>query len=313
MTTIHTAGELDFQITELPELPPFDSVAMADPRDFDVEYAINPHMLDANGQLQKVDRVRAREQWEALRETLVGCGMKVEVEPALDRHPDFVFCANPGLPIPAGVLGDRPRWVPSRMASDRRAGEVEYWSGVFEGRGWKVEPLQGAAERFEGTGDGLWHPKRRLLWGGVGTRTSLEAWEELAGRYELPIVILGLRDPDLYHLDTCLAPLDERSCLWRPAAFDEDGQALVRALFEDPIEVSEEDAKQHFACNAFAPQPKGLQAPHVVVIQEGATRTRAELKARGFQVLEVETNEFLKSGGSVFCMKLAFASHEAPS
>ena len=33
--------------------------------------------------------------------------------------------------------------------------------------------------------------------------------------------------------------------------------------------------------------------------------TKAELARRGFDVHEVETGEFLKSGGSVFCLKAA--------
>ena len=301
--------ELEFELADLPVLPRFERVAMADPRDFDVEYAINPHMLDADGQLQKVDRVKAREQWEALRETLVACGMRVEVEPALAGHPDFVFCANPGLPIPAAVAGAPARWVPSRMASDKRAGEVERWSRVFADRGWRVEPLEEDAQRFEGTGDGLWHPGRRLLWGGVGTRTSVEAWEELAARYDLPIVTLELQDPDLYHLDTCLAPLDEHTCLWIPQAFDEAGRELIRTLFADAIEVGQESAKREFTCNAYAPEPprgEGEAGRRAVVLQRGSKVIRAELERRGFEVLEVETKEFLKSNSSMFCMKLAF-------
>lgn len=303
MPTIHSTAQLTFTLDSLPTLPPFDRVMLADPRDFDVEYAINPHMLDASGELQVVDRSSAREQWQALKNVLESCGAKVEVESALDGHPDFVFCANPGLPVPGAATGGPARWVPSRMASEQRQGEVARWAQVFGDRGWSVEPLQGPAERFEGTGDGLWHPRRRLLWGGVGTRTALSAWEELAERYELPIVVLELADPDLYHLDTCLAPLDERTCLWFPGAFTPEGQGLVRALFADPIEVNAEEAKRHFACNAFAPQGDG----RVVVLQAGTTFAREELETRGFRVLEVETSEYLKSGGSVFCMKLAFA------
>ncbi|MFT7670103.1 MAG: N-dimethylarginine dimethylaminohydrolase [Planctomycetota bacterium] len=303
MPIIKTVQDLDFQLADLPPLAPFAAVFMADPRDFDVEYAINPHMLDANGELQKVDRARAREQWEALRQALETCGMQVNVEDALDGHPDFVFCANPGLPIPADAAGGQARWIPSRMASGKRAGEVQRWAEVFEARGWSIEPLEGDAELFEGTGDGLWHPRRRLLWGGIGSRTSSAAWEELANRYDLPIVTLELQDPDLYHLDTCLALLDERTCLWVPEAFDALGQALIRKLFSGNIEISMEDAKQHFACNAFAPDT-GSETP-LVLMQAGAQTARAALEQRGFRVQELETGEYLKSGGSVFCMKLA--------
>lgn len=303
MPTYRTASELDFELAELPPLPPFGKAALADPAEFDVAYAINPHMLDESGALQRVDRAEARRQWERLRDTLIELGVEVTVEPPLAGHVDFVFCANPGFPVPAEVAGAPARWVPSRMASEERAGEVEVWQRAFAARGWRVEPLEKGAARFEGTGDGLWHPRRRLLWGGVGPRTSRAAWEELAERYELPVVTLELVDPTFYHLDTCLAPLDERTCLWTPGAFDDDGRALIRRLFEDAIEVPTEEARGAFACNAWAPDLGGER--RVVVLQRGAAAVVRALEGRGFEVHEVETGEFLKSGGSVFCMKLA--------
>ena len=192
MPILTSVAELELRVTDLAPLPPFRGVALADPAEFDVAYAINPHMLGPDGELQQVDRTVAREQWEALRGTLAGLGLEVTVEPALPGHLDFVFCANPGLPVPAEVAGGPPRWVSSRMAAAERAGEVAVWERVFAARGWRIEPLEGEAERFEGTGDGLWHPRRRLLWGGVGPRTDRRAWEELAERYDLPpLRILG--------------------------------------------------------------------------------------------------------------------------
>jgi len=303
MPLYRTADELDFRLVDLPALPPFGKAALADPAEFDVAYAINPHMVDASGALQRVDRVEARRQWERLRDTLTELGVEVTVEPPLAGHVDFVFCANPGFPVPAEVAGAPARWVPSRMASAERAGEVDVWQRAFAARGWRVEPLDGDAARFEGTGDGLWHPRRRLLWGGVGQRTSRAAWEELAERYDLPVVTLELVDPAFYHLDTCLAPLDERTCLWTPGAFDEEGRTLIRRLFADAIEVPTDEARGAFACNAWAPDLGGER--RVVVLQRGAQRVVGALAERGFEVHEVETGEFLKSGGSVFCMKLA--------
>ena len=303
MPCIHRVEELDFKLAEVASLPPFDGALMTDPAEFVVAYAINPHMRDEDGKLQRVDRGLARAQWEELRDTIEACGVAVTVEDPLAGHPDFVFCANPGLPVPAAVAGAPPRWVPSRMASPQRAGEVERLARHFEERGWRVEPLEGPAARFEGTGDGLWHPRRRLLWGGVGPRTERAAWEELAERYDLPIVVLELVDPALYHLDTALAPIDEATCLWNPNAFGPAARGLVEALFADPIEVTDEEARRCFACNAWAADSGGGRP--TVVMQEGATRVAGLLRGRGYPLRELQTSEFLKSGGSVFCMKLA--------
>ncbi|NDB82577.1 MAG: amidinotransferase, partial [Alphaproteobacteria bacterium] len=43
-----------------------------------------------------------------------------------------------------------------------------------------------------------------------------------------------------------------------------------------------------------------------VIIQKGCQKTLQLLKDHDFVPLEVDTSEFIKSGGSVFCMKLMF-------
>lgn len=303
MPTYSSKAELDFELDQLPPLPPFNRVEMAAPDAFDVQYAINPHMLDASGALQQVDTGLARKQWSAVRDAIQAAGVEVTVEPALPDHPDFVFCANPWLPIPAEVTGEGPHCVPSRMASEERAGEVARWSESLGARGWTIAPLTGDASRLEGTGDGLWHPRRQLLWAGVGSRSERSAWEEIAERYNLRIILLQLQDPALYHLDTCLAPLDEGTCLWSPGAFDAAGAELIQHLFRDAIAVTEEEAHGHFVCNAFAPDNGSGDRP--VLMHPGAKRITEELRGRGFQPVEVDTSEFMKSGGSVFCMKMA--------
>ena len=41
-----------------------------------------------------------------------------------------------------------------------------------------------------------------------------------------------------------------------------------------------------------------------MLIQKGNPVTKEGLETAGFRVLELDTSEFIKSGGSVFCMKL---------
>jgi N-dimethylarginine dimethylaminohydrolase len=303
MPTYASKADLDFDLTDVPPLPPFDRVEMASPNRFEVRYAINPHMLDASGALHQVDTELAKSQWNALRDAIMACGVTVTVEPALEDHPDFVFCANPWLPVPAEVTGAQPHCVPSRMASQERASEVARWTKSLESRGWTIAPLTGNATRIEGTGDGLWHPRRQLLWAGVGSRSQRAAWEEVAERYGLRVALLNLADPALYHLDTCLAPLDERTCLWSPSAFDAEGAALIEHLFVDAIAVTQTEAHEFFTCNAFAPDSGDGSRP--VLLQRGAQRVVDELTERGFDPVELDTSEFLKAGGSVFCMKMA--------
>jgi N-dimethylarginine dimethylaminohydrolase len=39
------------------------------------------------------------------------------------------------------------------------------------------------------------------------------------------------------------------------------------------------------------------------VLQKGSASACADLRRLGFKPVEVDTSEFMKSGGSVFCMK----------
>jgi len=186
------------------------------------------------------------------------------------------------------------------MTHAERAGEGEHVVSLLERRGFAVERLNTPRERIEGMGDGLWHVGRRLLWAGCGPRSSESAWREIAERFDLPVLLLDLTDRDFYHLDTALALLDEDSCLVQLSALQPHSRELLRHLFPRAIAVDEHEARTHFACNAFCPDGRH------VVLQRGSERTCAALRAHGFEPIEVDTGEFLKSGGSVFCMKLAY-------
>ncbi|MDX1439381.1 MAG: arginine deiminase-related protein, partial [Rubricoccaceae bacterium] len=141
---------------------------------------------------------------------------------------------------------------------------------------------------------------RYLLWGGYGYRTDAEVYASLAEELGIPVLKLHLADPDFYHLDTCLCPLDENTALIYPGAFDQEGLELIRSHFDIVLEAPEEEARNLFACNAHCPDGKH------VLIQKGCDKANRQLHDAGFDVIELDTSEYLKSGGSVFCMKLMF-------
>lgn len=298
MTFVESLAQLGFNLADLPRTALPRRVWLADPAEFDVTYAINPHMRSVDGALRRVDRVLAREQWRTLHATLERLGLDVRVIPPLAGHPDLVFCANQALPVAADVTRDgRARYVPSNMRWPERRGEVPHVASALESVGLERLELD-CKEPFEGMGDGLWHPGRRLLWAGVGPRSSAAAWAELARRLELPVVTLELVEPAFYHLDTALALLSEDTCLWLPEALAPAARALVERLVPHRIAADPREAHELLACNACCPDGR------TVLIQAGCERTRGALERAGFTVLELETSEFLKSGGSVFCMKL---------
>ncbi|MCA9319580.1 MAG: amidinotransferase [Planctomycetes bacterium] len=287
-----------FSRNSLPRRAAETTVLLVDPQYFCVDYIINPHMADARGRPNVVDRQRAREQWQALRKSYESLGLRVLVAPAVPGLPDMVFCANQTFPFVDSE--GRPAVVPSKMASPQRAPEVEPLIRFLAAKGYPAAPMDFEPEDcLEGTGDLLWMPGRRLLLGGFGFRTAPGVLKRLARSLAVPVASFRLEDPDFYHLDTALVPLTESRALWFPGAFTTSGQALVRALFDQLLEAPEPEARRAFATNAHCPDGR------TVLIEAEARATRALLEAEGFRVVPLETSEFRKSGGSVFCLKLA--------
>jgi N-dimethylarginine dimethylaminohydrolase len=150
---------------------------------------------------------------------------------------------------------------------------------------------------FEGGGDALWHPGRRLIWGGYGFRTSPEVYDEISQLLDVPVVRLELTNPRFYHLDTCFCPVDENTVLLYPPALSPQSLETVRRIVPRALEANEQEASA-MACNAAA-----FFGKHVV-IQQGSLEVNRKLRSLGFEVHEVDTSEFMKSGGSVFCLKM---------
>ena len=287
-------SDVDFSLNDLPVMPPADRMIMTSPDHFEIKYVINPHMA---GNIGTVDRDKALSEWTALKDAFESCGTPVDVVPGMPGQPDMVFCANQTLPF---LMPDGQRGVVlSKMYAPQRAGEVQYFREYFESKGWAVaDAIANGPIEFEGMGDALWHTGRRLLWGGHGFRTDISVYFGISEHLQTPVVALRLDDPDFYHLDTCLCILNEESALIYPGAFQPEGLELIRHFFPTVIEAPEREARELFACNAHSPD-----GTHVV-IQRGCTETNAALRHLGFTVIEVDTDEYLKSGGSVFCMKL---------
>ncbi len=261
-------------------------VLLCPPDHFDVVDVKNAFMT---GQAGKVDRARARAQWDALLATFRGIGLSVETLAPTAGCEDMVFAANPSF---TGLSARAKVAVLSQMRHASRQREVAAHREWFASHGYDVieSPVL-----FEGGGDAVWHPGKRVLWGGHGQRTVPEAYPFLAMVFGVEALTLELKT-DFYHLDTCFCPLDERTVLLYAKAFTRAGLALIRDHFRNVIEASEGDARDRFACNA------AVSEKHVV-IQRGCTALEEKLEKAGFEVHPVDTGEFLKSGGSVYCMK----------
>jgi N-dimethylarginine dimethylaminohydrolase len=289
---IDSVPELGISLSMLEPRPPEVRVVMADPEHFDVLYVINPHM---EGNVGSVDRAAARQQWEALKATYEGIGYEVAVVPPAPGLPDLVFMANQSFP---GQLPDG-RWavVRAAMFAPQRQPEVEVVVNWYRGRGARIVDLDRPLP-FEGMGDAAWIPGRRGIIGGYGFRTDPEVYEEISAIFDVPVLRVRLVDPRFYHVDTALQLVDDTTALYVPEAFDQAGRALLTAAFPRLVPIPLSEAAQGLSANGHCPDGRHF------IVHKGSPRTVAAAQRLGLEVIEVDTSEFLKSGGSVYCMKL---------
>jgi len=271
-----------------------NAVLLCRPDYFDVIDVKNPFMKENMG---RVDQQKALQQWENLRASFESVGLTVETIPAIPGLEDMVFCANQtfvGL-TPQG----KNLCILSQMKHASRRKEIPAFAAWFKEKGYQVSALGSPSLLFEGGGDALWHPERRLIWGGIGQRTQPEAYPLLSRHFEAPVITLEMKLEHTYHLDTCFCAVDKDTALVYPDAFTDEGKNLIHHFFRRVITVDRREAIELMACNAAAFSNK------YVFIQKGAIKVNEALRKEGFEVIEVETSEFLKSGGSVFCMKMS--------
>ena len=258
------------------------AILMCRPEHFGIEYEINPWMHVA----VQVDHERAVAQWEALHAVYVEMGQSIVLTESHAGLPDMVFTAN------AAVVWRR-RAVLSRFHHAERAGEESHWRALLEERGFVVHDVP-AGVSFEGAGDALFVGDH--LFQGFGFRTDEAAHAEVARLLDVESTSLRLVDPRFYHLDTCFCPLDDRTALIAPDAFDDESMDLARARVPRLIEVPRE-AAEGFACNAM---PLGGR----VISSSAAETIREPLAEAGFELVSLPMTEFMKSGGGVRCLSL---------
>jgi N-dimethylarginine dimethylaminohydrolase len=268
------------------------TLLMVDPEYFDVQYSINPHMLDQNGQLNKIDRVLAKKQWLNLKSTFEKTGIKVLVLEGAEHLPDMVFCANQTFPF---LKNGKKSIVLSKMGSEQRQPEVKFFkTWALENH---IDTFEIQSQLFEGMGDALWNYDKQSIFAGYGFRTGPETYSELEKILDQKIITLELIDPRFYHLDTCLALLNSDTAAYVKEAFTNEGLDTLKNNIKNLIQVPLSEALKQLACNMCTTNGRDI------IIQQGAKDTVLKLKEHGFKIHEVDTSEYIKSGGSVFCMK----------
>ncbi len=263
-----------------------DRILMCPPDHFTVDYVINPWMA---GQEDELDKARATEQWNTLKDELSEFADIVTMEPQPDL-PDLVFTANAGV-----VYGDKA--IASHFMPQERRAEEPHYKQWFRGNGFKLLDLDEKIG-FEGAGDCLFDRRGDWLWTGHGFRTEIEAHPEIAAYFDKEVVSVRLTDSRFYHIDTCMCPLTDGFLMYHPPAFDFDSRIAIekRVPPHKRIVVDTMDAG-NFACNA-------VNIGDMVFLNQASDPLKARLMLAGFHVREVNLSEFLKAGGSAKCLTL---------
>jgi len=275
--------------------PAAPQLLMSPPDFFEVAYAINPWMDPQQWSLDSKRLLRdAMAGWNALRATYEALGARVLVKPAAKGWPDLVFTANCAV-----VLDGKA--ILARYLKSERAGEELHGQRMFEqlkARG-EIDSVYRTPEGvyFEGAGDAIFDPLRKLMWMGWGQRSSRAAHHTVEQAFGIPTLSLELVDPHFYHLDTAFCLLSGGEILFHPGAFTEEGCEQIRVLAADKlIEAPQEDA-DHLAVNAVC-------MGRDIVMCYCSQALRAGLEQRGYRVHVVPLGSFNRSGGAAYCLTL---------
>ncbi len=247
---------------------------------FSVSYSINPWM-----KVGSVNQAEAMKQWQQLADVYQDLGVEVEVIQPHPALPDMVFATD------QGVVRDR-KIVLGRFKHPERQPETVLYSEWFHDHGYEVVTTS-SDNCLEGGECLPWQDQYFL---GVGFRTCTSTATELAHLLSQKVTNLELINPHFYHLDTCFFPLNNEVAFYYPAAFSDSAKEYLQKTHGNLVEFSEAEAT-NFAANSMV-------IGKTVVTQQGNPKFKAMLHKCGYQVVELEMNEFVKSGGGIHCLSL---------
>lgn len=255
-------------------------ILMCSARHFSVNYAINPWM-----KIGSVDSQKAVRQWQCLAQAYERLGVEVEVIQPDAALPDMVFSTDEGVVLDKKVVLGRFKYP------ERQPESIKY-AAWFAEHGYEV--MTTSQDHYLEGGECLQWQQQYFL--GVGFRTEEATAAELSQLLGKPVTSLPLVDPFFYHLDTCFFPLDDRVAFYYPPAFSAVAKKRLQQTGAKLIAFSEAEAK-NFAANSVV-------VNQTVLTQQGNPEFVKKLRSFGYEVVELEMSEFVKSGGGIHCLSL---------
>lgn len=291
-------------------------VLMGDPTYFHITGGANPFTRNWWGVRRRVDRKKATEQWNQLRDLLTGLGVVVHVIPPDLKNPGLVYPANAGV-----MLGNR--FVLSNLIPSR-AGERPVYDLFLRKLGIDTASIR---SRFEGEADLIpvgdrWFftygavikqrfvpqigfPPWRRVFGFRSERRALDELRRFVGE-AADVIDFELALESHYHGDTvlCSFGVGRRQVMAYLGGLTPESQARLRHLVgNELLELSTRDAF-FYAANGFQVEgPEGPDGPTLILPDGVSESLLAEVARRGVTPVTVDVSEFLKKGGgAVKCM-----------
>jgi N-dimethylarginine dimethylaminohydrolase len=257
-------------------------VIVCEPKHMKIDEIINEtqrHFAKDN-----INMKRAMKQHQQFVKTMSDNGVDVYKLPAIEKFPEQVFTRDIGFTIGETVFV-------SRMGSNIRDGEEKVLRNWLLEHQVNLSLIEG--DRIEG-GDVIVHGDTVFI--GLSGRTSEETIEEVRAQLPDMKVVTIPFDPIFLHLDCVFNILSEKDAIIYRHAFDEKDYQFLATQF-DVIEI-EKDEQFTMGTNVLSiGDKKVLSLP----VNE---KVNASMRERGYEVIEVDISEIIKSGGSFRCCSM---------
>ena len=225
----------------------------------------------------------AMKQHEEFEKLLIEHGVEVIKLPSSEQFPEQVFTRDIGFTVGEEIFV-------AEMASNIRKGEEEALEEFLEE---EDIPYQTTTDRVEG-GDVI--VDRNKVYVGISSRTSDEAVRNL--------------QRDLPKHDIIRVPFNEKylhlDCVFNILS-PEVGLIFPEALSADIIEM----LAQQYKLIEVSPEEQFTMGTNVLSIGDGKVfslpqnkKVNTAMRAHGFEVIEVDFSEIIKSGGSFRCCSM---------
>ncbi|MCM3638611.1 arginine deiminase family protein [Sporosarcina luteola] len=263
------------------EYDPLKRVILCQPKFMAIEDIINYTQKEYAD--ENIDVELAMKQHEEFEKLLLEHGVEVIKLPSSKRFPEQVFTRDIGFTVGKEIFV-------AEMASDIRKGEEEALEGFLEDENI---PYQTTTDRVEG-GDVI--VDRDKVYVGISSRTSEEAVRNLQQTLPEHNIIRVPFNEKYLHLDCVFNILSPEIGLIFPEALSAD---MVETLSQSYklIEVSPEE-QFTMGTNVLS-----IGGNKVFSLPQNK-QVNAAMRAHGFEVIEVDFSEIIKSGGSFRCCSM---------